>query len=450
MTIDRDGTYRPRWGTSWLTTLAGEIRHISRPGGYSAHVILVAGEELQRLHVETLAISSLGGGWPSTPLSHTVAVTSSGDNVWIACKTGVGGSAATLYKLSGAGPVAAIASPGTGNAVGMHGYFALKILSGATDNTALRWSDLGDVDTWPVTSAKQPVPEIRTIDYAVPFSQYETILFGPNGVASMTGVTADGMSFKPIANLSIVTPMYHVCKCRDAVYFLAAGWQIYRYRHPGIVERIDAPISRLLVESVGPSYLRSWYNPQTNCYVLWDRWNYRGYNFSIDQQRWIGVTTYGVASTNMQGYAHIDQGASTFDETSMPWGKGFLGAGSRVVQEDPSEYVDITSASTSSTFDCAIETKPSTGADASIEKQIHEVGIDGTGSWTVKLKYRSGPDASWSTATLGTVSAPGKVYPSLDNMPAYRERVIRCEAESDPGLRWRSVSIDERPVGMPY
>ena len=449
MLIDRDGTYRPRWGHRWLTTFAaGEIRHLSRIGGYNAYLMLIAGTDLQRVHVESLSASGLDSGWPTSPIAATIAVTSSGENVWIACKTAIGGNPNTLYKYVNGGALTAIASPSTGNYVGMHGYFAVKCKSGYTDNTALRWSDLGDVDTWQVTSAKQPPPEIRTVDAIVPFSQRESLLFGPGGVASMVGTAVDSMSFQPISNVPIVTPMYHLCKCRDAVYFLSPGFQICRYRHPGVVERIDAPLNRLLDDAAGTSNLRSWYDPQTNCYVLWDRTSYTGYNFSIDQQRWVGATTFAVASTNMLGYVEIDQGASALDEATQPWGKGFVSAGARLLQVDPSLYTDGTGSGTTSAYTCRVETKPGFGGyDPTVEKQCREVHVYGTGDWTVKLKSRSGPDASWTTTTLGTVTAPGRVYPSLSNMPSYTERTFLCEASSASGVRWASIAVDEVPVG---
>lgn len=450
MRIDRDGTYRPRWGAKCLYTFGGTISNLSRIGGYNARLAVVAGGTLYDIHVETLSPTSLGTGWPTAAMASTIAVTASGTNVWIACKSPIGGSVGSLYKYDGT-TLTAISSPGNGNYVGMHGYFAVKIYSGAGDNTALRWSDLGDVDTWPVTSAKQPIPEIGTVDAIVPFSLRESLLFGPGGVATMSGTSAAGMSFAPVINTPVATPMRHIAKCRDAVYFLAPGPSICRYRHPGVVERIEAPLERLLYNALGVSHLRAWYDPQKNYYVLWDSTSHVGYEFSIDLQRWVGAYTFATTGVDCVGFAEIDQGASTLDEDDMPWGKGFFAAGARLMQHDPSLYVDqaSTSPGDEDSFVCAIETKPSTGIDSSIEKQCREVAIDGTGSWTVKLKTRSGPDAAWTTTTLGDISAPGKVFPSLANMPVYRECVIRCEAVSASGLRWRSVAIDEVPVGEP-
>lgn len=451
MRIDRDGTYRPRWGSKCLYVFGGTITHLSRIGGYNARLAVVANSgTLYDIHVETLSPTSLGTSWPTTPMASCIGVAASGTNLWLACKAAVGGTSGSLYKYDGT-TLTAISSPGNGNFVGMHGYFAVKLLSGVGDNTAMRWSDLGNADTWPVTSAKQPVPEIGTVDAIVPFSLRESLLFGPGGVATMSGTSASGMSFSPVVNTPVATPMHHVVKCRDAVYFLAPGPAICRYRHPGVVERIEAPLERLLYDADGVTNLRAWYDPQLNHYVLWDKTSHCGYHFSIDSQRWVGVTTFATTSVDCIGYAEIDQGASAVDAADMPWGKGFFGAGARLMQHDPSVYTDQTTTSNTdrSSYVVAVETKPSTGIDASLEKQCREVHLDGTGSWTVKLKTRTGPDGSWTTTTLGTVTAPGKVCPSLANMPAYTERVVRCETVSASGVRWRSVSIDEVPVGEP-
>lgn len=450
MVIDRDGTYRPRWGLEWLTTLPASIVHMSRLGGYNARIMVVANGTLNNIHVESLSTTSVDTGWPSVPFTSAIGVTTSGSNVWIACKAGTGVTpGGTLYKYDGSS-LSAISSPSVGNGVGMHGYFAVKVYSGQTNNTALRWSNLGDVDTWQVTSAKQPPPEIGTVDAIIPFSQRESILFGPSGVASMKGTAVDSMSFEVVANLPVVTPMYHIARCKDAVYFLAPGPQICRYRHPGIVERIDAPLHRLLYDASGSGNLRAWYDPQRNLYVLWDNTTYTGYLFSIDQQRWIGAQTYGTASTNMYGHAEVDQGASTIDQAEMPWGLGFTSAGARLLRWNPTLYVDETGSGTSTAFNCRVETKPSFGGmDPTIEKQCPWVHVYGTGSWTVKLKSRSGPDATYTTTTLGTVTAPGRIYPSLANMPAYTERTFLCEATSSSGVRWASIACEEVPVGEP-
>jgi len=148
------------------------------------------------------------------------------------------------------------------------------------------------------------------------------------------------------------------------------------------------------------------------------------------------------------GAAHIDQWASSVDAATMPWGKGFVGAGVNLLQWDPSIYTDY-SAGSGVAYTCSVETQMTTGGVPDVQKQLTEVQVEGQGTWEVILKYRQTAGSAWTSLSLGSVVAPGKLYPTLANMPIYRERVVRLKADSASTLRFRSIGLVEDVVGVP-
>lgn len=437
---ERDGIFRARAGTKHIKTFGSDVvTDLSRPGGYN-HLLMVAadGGTLYELDVESPGSpTTVDSGWPTTPFSSCLAVATSGQNVWVACKSAIGGSVGTLYEWDGMTLTAL--SPPSGNWVGMHLYMAMRAASGDGSINALRWTELGDITNWPASRGKGPIPELGTIDAVVPYSAQQTILLGPKGIGHVLGSDPANLSFEPLQALTVLTPMHHVARCRDRIIFLAAGPRIMQFVPPGTLEDIGGPIGRDLYLPQGGANLRAWYDPIRDYYCLSDRISHITYCYSLTQGRWVGVFVYTETSDDFLGSATIDQGASAVDAATMPWGKQFVGVGKRVLQWDPSVATDATDGSTNAAFVCAVETPPIC-PDPSLQHHVHEVQVEGVGSYDIIVKGRNTPSSSYTSHVVGSVTAPGRKRVNPQTVPAYRELAVRLEANSTTALRFKSLA----------
>jgi len=150
--------------------------------------------------------------------------------------------------------------------------------------------------------------------------------------------------------------------------------------------------------------------------------------FDLEKNRWAGTITRHLVGLGLK------PGNFNF--------RRFYGLGGQMVMLSlGSEWSD-----SAGSYKCVIETRPDTLQIPETEKQASAVYIDGSGSWTVTLKHRNAPDASWAEDPMGTVSAPGWVHLPVN---FYRERALRFEGVPSSTLRFRGVEFDERVVGTP-
>ncbi len=447
--LDRSGVWRPRKGLRFIVDLSHAITHLSRPAGYNHKVMAVANGGLYQIDVETPGSpSAIDTGWPTIPMAAAIGVTPSSGSFWCANKAGISATAGPLKLWDGTSLTSPGTAPNDGNFVAMHGYMGVQCCSGVTDNTAIRWSARGNVSNWPTAQASPPDPKIVTCDAAIPMSPTEMLLFGPQGIASIRGAddpNAIGFFFQQL--VAVATPMHHVCKCGSRVLFLAAGPSVCSYSPAdGGLVYLDAPIHRDLFLAGGVEQIRTWYDSIHEAFCLADLTQHLTYVYGLKEGRWLGAWTFADGA-DLFGQVVLDQGASEFDAAGQPWGKGFLGAGSRLVQWDPTLFVDQTSAMATAQHTMILETAPSFAGDPGAEKQLTRVQLDGSGSATVKLRYRNAPDASWTVVTLGTVTMPGTLYPGV--LPLWREASVHVEGLSASGWRLRSIELNEDIVGMP-
>lgn len=450
---DRNGIARPRFGLKHVKTMSGTITDLSKLSGYNARLMVISNSgSLDNLHVETGVVTNVDTGWPTTPVAKCLSPQVSGSGLWIAHKSAIGGSVGPLKKYDGTTYGTITPSGGDGNYVGMHGYMVMRAASGETNTNALCWSNVGDPDTWATGNKKGPIPELGTIDAVVPYGPQQSLLLGPYGVGHVIGTSPTQLSFEPLVSMLLATPMRHVCKCRDRVIFLAAGPKVVSFSPPGIVRDISLPIYRDLFLATGVVNLRGWYDPIRNYYCLTDNTQHYTYCYSLDLERWVGVWQYTTTSSNILGGAVVDQGASGFDEATMPWGKGFVAVGSNVLQWDPSVATDATGSNTTAAFTCAVETPPLTiDGDPRALKAVREVQLEGAGNWSLTVKGRDTPDGSWTSHSISGTIAAGGVPRHIDPqvVPAYREIALRVEIASATTVRFKSLGFRLETVALP-
>lgn len=454
MIQSEEGYFRPRFGLKHTKTMGtGEITHLSRPGGYN-HLLMLVCESgaLYKLDVETgTATSVAASGWPTGPMTSIIGLVPGGATRWIACRAQIGNTAGPVfhYDLTTLTEITTTA-PADGNWIGTHLQSAMRVVSGDGTESAIQWSKNQDVLTWDTLYQSPPAGGIGTVDAVVPFGTRESILFGPNGIARVLGIPPRNLAFENVLEMPIATPMNHVCKCKDRIFFCAGGPRVYQFVQPGIAQPIEPPIWRDLFLAAGTSKLRAWYDAVMNEFILWDRTQYLGYRYSLDKNRWEGIITYTGNATNMLGQAVIDQGASQVDEATQPWAKGFVGVDKYVLQWDSSTYTDATSSSTTAAFTCKVETMPDRSPDPGVRRQLLSVKIFGVGSWTPYYKYRTSPDSSWTTVTAGAaITAPDGRWDVPPSAVEYCELVVGASADSSSTLRFHSFEIVEQTSGTP-
>lgn len=450
--ILRDGIYRPRFGLKWVKTMSGAVTDLSKAAGYNHNLMVISNSgSLDQLNIETEVLTNAGTGWPTTPISKCLAPGLTG-NRWVGCKSPIGGAVGTLYTWDGT-TLAALTCD-QGNWVACHADFAVRVASGSTDPAlAIQWSALGDVTNWPAQNARGPIPQMGTTDCVLPYSASESILLGPYGFGTLRGRNPDRPAWEMGENALLLTPMHLAVQCRDRIIIPAAGPSLLEYVPPGVPRRIELPLGLDLLLAQGGANLRAWYNPTLNLYCLTDKTQHHTYLYSIDLARWLGVWTHaGGSSFDLLGQADVDQGASTVDAATMPWGKSFLAAGSLILQIDPSIVTDAVSNIGNTAFTCKVETQPSSGGDPSAHKQLNGIEVEGVGSYTPYYRYRDPGAGTWTTVTeptpgAWTFTAPGRFDFPLSSV-TYRERVVGISATAASTLRFKSILVDESTVAV--
>ena len=448
MVIDQDGLYKPRYGLKHCKTMgSGEINHISRPGGYNARVMLIAESgKLFDLHVETGVATELATGWPTGPVAASVGSVPGGATRWLACKAQIGSTAGPVfhYDLSTLTEISTTA-PGDGNWLAVVMGAAMRVCSGIGTGDALQWSKVNDVLTWDTLYQSPPPVGLRSVDAILANGPREGLLFGPNGIARVTGIPPRNLAFELLCEMEVATPMFHPVRARGRVFFAGGGPAIYMLS-PGSAQpvAISGPIFRDLFSTQGPANLRVWYDGVLDEVIFWDRTQKLGWRWSLTENRWIGTMTYADGSTNMLGSAVIDQGASTVDASTQPWAKAFCVANNLVLQTDPSVATDATSSSTTTAFTCRVETQVDR-AEPGLTRQLLRVNSYGAGSWTHYYKWRNDPNASWTTVTAG---AAGEWHVPPSSVE-YRELIVGASAAATTSLRFHSFEIEEQVSGDP-
>lgn len=452
----QEGIYRPRYGLKHIKSMAaGEITHLSRPGGYN-HLLMLIGEsgKLYKLDIETGTATLVATGWPTGPMASCVALVPGGATRWVAAKAQIGATPGPVfhYDLTTLTELTST-SPADKNYVGLHMQSVMGCASGDGSDTALQWSASADCTTWDVLYGSPPVASLGTVDAIVPFGPRETILFGPKGIGRVMGIPPRNLAFENVEELPIATPMTHVCKCKDRIFFCAAGPRVFQYVSPGRAIPIEPPLFRDFFLAAGTQNLRSWYDEILNEYVLWDRGQHIGYRYSLTEDRWVGILSYTgstistVGVDDLLGFATIDQGASTVDQATQPWGKGFMAVDNMILQYDPDTGLDATGSATTSAFTCRVETIPER-ADLTASRQLLSVQIHAVGSWTPYYRWRNGPEEAWTTVVGSAVTCPGR-WDIAPSAVEYRELTVGAYASSAVTLRFHSFEIVEQVSGMP-
>lgn len=450
LVVTDEGYFRPRYGLKHCKTMgSGEIRHISKPGGYNARLMLI-GESgtLYDLHTETGVATSVGTGWPTGPVAATVGNVPGGATRWLACRGTIGGTSGPVfhYDLSTLTELVTTA-PGDGNWIANVMGSIFRLVSGVGTEDAMQWSKVNDALTWDTLYQHPPPQGLTGADAILPWGPREGILLGPNGIVRVAGIPPRNLSFERISNVDVATPMFHPFFAKDRIFFCGPGPRVYMLVQPGVVQDITPPIFRDLMLALGPSNLVGWYDGVMDEAVLWDRTQKLGYRYSLRTNAWVGVLTYTGAATNMLGAVIIDQGASTSDQATMPWGRQFFAVNNMILQTDPSVYTDATSSSTTAAYTCKVEAQVER-PDPNYRYQLLSLHIHGSGSWTPYFKYRTSPDGSWTTVTGSALTAPDRWYPPLSSVE-WTELVVGASASSASGVRFHSFEPEWQVSGRP-
>lgn len=149
--LDDNGIWRPRWGLKWIHGFTSAITHLSRGPGYTHNLMIVAnGGSLYHVDVETPGTPvAIDTDWPTTPLATTVS-----GAYWVACKSAIGGTVGPVKLYNGTTLSNPTTPPSDGNYVGAHGQIIMRAKSGDTTTQALRWTTVGDPNTWTSTYAQ--------------------------------------------------------------------------------------------------------------------------------------------------------------------------------------------------------------------------------------------------------------------------------------------------------
>lgn len=455
MVVDRDGYFRPRPGMSHVAAMGGTVTHLSHTGSAALMCIANSGV-LSKVVANTGSATTVDTGWPDVFLQHCLATKVDGTSVWVACKQRSGGGIATggydgrLYYYDGTSLSAAVTAAGQGDWVSNHNDMVLRVAGADYYNAGpLQWSNRGDITDWPESNTKNvKLGELRHYNATIPFTQQETIILGSDGIGLLTGTTPKGLQIRPMFSLAVTTPCNNVVKGRDRIFIPAGGPTIYEYLPPGNLRPIQAPIYRDLYAALGAyANVVSFYDPVGNNLCVTDLTNKKTWLYNIDTGRWIGTWVYADGTYPFRALTVIDQATASSDAQTQPWARCFWAAGSNILKSDASVYADATSSGSSTAFSCVVESQPSDSGDRSVDKQITDVYVDGTGSVTVYLKTRTDPDGAWTSTDLGTISAPGWVNPGVDSLPIYRERVIGVRGNSSSTLRLKGIYFQERLLG---
>lgn len=465
---DHDGSWRPRYGLDLLRAMPARIAMLH--GAYQAttnkHMIYMLTQESKLYEGDLTAIGT------ATPIDMSALIplanfNSEFKNAAVCVGTssnptatekrllfsfpGFGVANQQVYDQDG-GKVTDVSVADVKGAPFTHGNTSMVV-----QKTTLAWSAYGDAYSWNLSTDYTYVPpEIGEGVAGVYWQNDISYVAGTTGWASITGSRPSEARYQVLNIPPIAGPApTHLARCRDRIFYLASGPAIYMLGAG--VKRIDEPIYPVLSTYGDASYFTLFYDPLIDCLCvtpLVDQTVYSGrandtFLFNLTEERWIGTyrhadSTKGISKAHLIGPV---TNSTTVPRNAPPFGAVVVAASDLLQVYDFDLYADDNSAGTATSFTCALEAGPD-GIDQypHVDKQLLDVYIDGSGTWTVKAKYRDAAGEAYTEVTLGTVAAPGWVYADPE-MPTYKERIIRIEASSASNLRVRMVGIRERALG---
>lgn len=462
--MDTDGSFRPRYGLRLLRDFSG-YRICGLAAAYQAkstiqkHYIYVVNEN-SRLYAEDIngigAASAVDmsalistGSWANEQKNGVFAVgtptnpTSTERRVVFSFPKLSDYSDAQLYDQTGAK-----VNDGT-DLTGVP--FAHGNTMCAIQKSTIYWSTYGDAYDYPTSNYTYLPPEIGEGVGGCYWQEDVSYIWGTQGVALMQGSPLEqSLRFRVLTAPSIAGGSAAcIAKCRDRLFYIAPGPAIYLVG--GGLARVDNPVNVNLRAGGDISNFQAFYDPLVDAlcvapYVSGGP-NYT-YLFNVSENKWMGVYEFATNTKSICKAANAGplSSSDTVYRNAAPYSAVVVAVGDLLSYYDPSLYTDETASTVFTSFTCALESQPE-GADAMpyLDKRLLGVYVDGTGEWTVKIKTRSG-GGSYTTTTVGTVTAPGWVHATQD-LTSYQERIIRCEASSGSTLRIKSMTIKEMVLG---
>lgn len=408
MEMGKDGIWRPRAGLVSRTLFSGDCQHVSDHPNRT-HVMVVEGGRLQYVNSSGWAATQLATGWTSSGYYKSATGIASGTAPpdWCIASAPTTDTAAQLYKVNSTGTLAAM-STATGNWVEAYGQYVFAVKPGS-----LTWSAAEDITTWSGTNIEPPNPAIGICFAFVAISDDQALVLGEKGCSLWHG--SDSFGQQQLYNLRGIPYGLHAVRCGDGVLFASPGPQILRFLGANNHQRMDLAVQPALRAIANWDLVYCWFDEFRYQYVLSDTGtSVATYVLDLDSGAWIAKNLFkNGAGTNM---ACIGQ--ASLPDSSGGHGRRFVGVGKRLCELDYSVYTDNGDA-----IECVIETPPDDRGLPHIQKVLERIYIQGGGSWTVSLLYRTRPGESWTTlAAQNTVSGPGWAY---FDPTAYMERKIR-------------------------
>lgn len=425
MVLQRDGVWAARPGLVAIGPAVDAISHVSNLD-MSTNLAVIEGGRLRVFDTDSQTFAgTLSSGWPSGWIHHSSGGgTGATDWYWLAAKVNrFDISFGEIYKINGNTLAGAdISSAPLCQWVTQHATYTIAV----RDNE-FAWSAPGNSDSWSGADAITCPRFLRFPRALLALNESQALIFGDFGVGQLMGNTPDSWTIGQLYPNMVLWPRTAVL-CGDRVFALGSGingTRVYFF-NPGMY-RVDAPIESEL-EGLAVEKFWAWYDPIGQNYCLSHSVAKKTWIFDLEKNRWAGTITRHLVGLGLKpgnyGYARI-------------YGLG----GQMVVLGRGPEWSD-----SAGSYKCVVETRPDTLQIPETEKQASAIYLDGSGNWTVTLKHRNAPDASWTEDHMGTVSAPGWVHLPVN---FYRERALRFEGVPSSTLRFRGVEFDERVVGTP-
>lgn len=447
MIVDRDGVIRMRPGLVQLGSDETDfITHISlHPSSSRFLIFLTDAFNLKYMDLEhvSYATTLLKASWNAINCKHFIG---GGDDLgalvygtpklyWMAFLATVGGTKGALWAVDRSMNISEITDANDGYWGEMHG-----LLNVGTDGNEIQYSDPADSETWPAASVINAPREVGKILAIVPFSDGQSLILGNRGVGLLRGTDEDTIAVEAINGFPAADPAHSAVKCGSRVVWMAPGPRIVAY--DGSMVRLDWPVHEEMRDDLSDlQTLRFWWDSSINCYCVGDPERGTVYLFDMDRQRWIGTWVFGENDETLDGEM---VGIAYRDTDATPYQRQILAVDDKICEFDYSATADL-----GSSFTCRIESEPNDLGVPESYKQVDKIYIDGGGTWSVRLYVRATSQAAWSEqGSAVSVTAPGWAY--LEPNYWLGERKVTIEANSQAGLFFKSMSIDERVVGLSY
>jgi len=445
LVMQRDGVWMPRRAfTSAGLTGVSHVSNLKRD-----HLMIIQSGAL-KVWQESGVVATIDTGWPSASsglnagwIQYTRAglgATGPRQPVWCAPKKSrFGYSPASMYYASaqtiGTGGVLT----GGRSTLWMENH-SLHTIGG--QGNSIFFSDAADVASWGLNDIDLPwrIGELKSI---ISLDDLQVMLFGDQGVGSLQGNTLGNFSIGLVHN-DLVLPYGGVTavRCGRRVMVIGPGPSVYEVGMGG-VRRISNPIESSRT-SGGLTWeltdrditsLNAWYDSTTDEYWLSSNsapsmtWVY-----DLERNRWTRTIP-----RHMVGLGLIRFEGSGADR------KYYAVDGTLAYSHDfgtPTTFSDLNEPQP---VWCVIETAPEHHQMPEAEQQSTALYLDATGSWTVTLRHRDGPDQDWKEEPCGAYTAPCWIHlPQV----VYRERSFRFAAAAASDTRFRGVELDERVVAV--